>query len=358
MIISKTPYRISFFGGGTDYPAWYSKEGGAVLSTTIDKYCYISCRFLPPFFNIKHRIVWSHIETVMTISEILHPAVREGLRVLGFDDSTGLEIHHQGDLPARSGIGSSSSFTVGLIHVLTALKGQSLNKQDLALKAIELEQDVLKETVGSQDQIAAAYGGFNLIQFFKNSEFQVDPVSVLPSRLEALESSLMLIYTGTSRISSEIATGFISKLRAKAPILRRMRAMVDEAVSILGGTGDLDAFGELLHEGWMLKRNLGATVTNPVIDQVYDTARSGGALGGKLLGAGSSGFLVFYVRPDRQESVKRALSHYLSVPFSFESKGTTLIHNGSAADGDPSTDLTTLSKERRPGGKIVTRLGV
>ena len=161
MIISKTPYRISFFGGGTDYPEWYRKEGGAVLSTTIDKYCYLSCRYLPPFFNIKHRVVWSHIETVSSISEILHPAVREGLRFLGFDDSVGLEIHHQGDLPARSGIGSSSSFTVGLIKALTALRGQMISKYDLARSAIELKQNVLKENVGSQDQVAAAYGGFD-----------------------------------------------------------------------------------------------------------------------------------------------------------------------------------------------------
>src|SRR3989338_3059270 len=177
MIISKTPYRISFFGGGTDYPQWYLQEGGAVLSTTINRYCYISCRFFPPFFAVKHRIVWSHIETVSSISEILHPAVRAGLRFLGFDDSVGLEIHHQGDLPARSGVGSSSSFAVGLIHALMTLKGEKAGKHELAVKAMELEQKVLEETVGSQDQVAAAYGGMNVIKFFQDGSIKVEPLA-------------------------------------------------------------------------------------------------------------------------------------------------------------------------------------
>ena len=196
MIVSRTPYRMSFFGGGTDYPQWYLKEGGAVLSTTIDKYCYISCRYLPPFFNIKHRVVWSHIETVNTISEILHPAVREGLRYLEFDDSVGLEIHHQGDLPARSGIGSSSSFSVGLIHALTALQGQTIEKHEIALRAIELEQDRLKEHVGSQDQMAAAHGGLNVIRFDRSGDIQVEPVAAPSSRVQELQSRLVLLYAG------------------------------------------------------------------------------------------------------------------------------------------------------------------
>lgn len=326
MIISKTPYRISFFGGGTDYPAWYLKEGGAVLSTTIDKYCYISCRFLPPFFNIKHRVVWSHIETVSTISEILHPAVREGLRFLDFDDSVGLEIHHQGDLPARTGIGSSSSFTVGLIKALTALRGQLVGKHDLALKAIELEQNILKENVGSQDQVAAAYGGFNVIHLFQNGDIRVEPVTIPVSRISELESRLLLFYTGTSRVASEIAANIIANFQNRQAVLHQMRCMVDQALSILNSHENLDSFGKLLHENWMLKRELSSEVTTPLIDDIYKTAIENGALGGKLLGAGNTGFIVFYVPPEKQASVKQALSAYLHVPFKFENEGSTLIY--------------------------------
>ena len=326
MIISRTPFRISFFGGGTDYPAWYLEEGGAVLSTTIDKYCYISCRFLPPFFNIKHRIVWSHIETVSTISEILHPAVREGLRFLGFDDSVGLEIHHQGDLPARAGMGSSSSFAVGLIKALTALRGQMINKHDLALKAIELEQNVLKEHVGSQDQVAAAYGGLNVIHFSPNGDFQVEPVTIPASRITELQSRLLLFYTGTSRLASEVAADVVANLQSKQEVLRQMRSFVDQAVSLLNGNGSLDDFGRLLHENWKLKCQQSEFITNPIVDGIYKTAIEHGALGGKLLGAGGSGFIVFYVPPERQPHVKEALSGYLHVPFRFESEGCRLIY--------------------------------
>lgn len=328
MIISRTPYRISFFGGGTDYPTWYLEEGGAVLSTTMDKYCYISCRFLPPFFNIKHRIVWSHIETVSSISEILHPAVREGLRFLRSDDSVGFEIHHQGDLPARSGIGSSSSFTVGLIKALTALRGQMISKHDLALKAIKLEQTVLKENVGSQDQVAAAYGGFNVIHFLRNGDIQVEPVTIPPSRVLELQSRLLMFYTGTNRLASEVAADVVANLQSNKAVLRQMRRMVDQALSILNGSGSLDDFGRLLHEGWMLKRELGSGVTNPLVDGLYKTAIEHGALGGKLLGAGGAGFMVSYVPPEKQPQVRQALSNCLHVSFKFESEGSTLIYYG------------------------------
>lgn len=329
MITSRTPFRISFFGGGTDYPAWYLEEGGAVLSTTIDKYCYISCRFLSPFFNIKHRIVWSHIETVSTISEILHPAVREGLRYLGFDDSAGLEIHHQGDLPARTGMGSSSSFTVGLIKALTALRGQMISKHDLAVKAIELEQNVLKELVGSQDQVAAAYGGFNAIHFLQNGDFRVEPVTIPVSRLLELQSRLLLFYTGTSRIAAEIAADVVANLWHKQAELRKIRGMVDQALTILTDPGSLDDFGQLLHESWMLKRELSTAVTNASIDRLYQAAMDHGALGGKLLGAGGTGFMVFYVPVEKQPQVIQALSACLHVPFKFENEGSTLIYYGS-----------------------------
>ncbi len=326
MIISRTPFRISFFGGGTDYPDWYLKEGGAVLSTTIDKYCYLTCRQLPPFFADKHRIVWSHIETVSTISAILHPAVREGLKFLGFDDSMGLEIHHQGDLPARTGMGSSSAFAVGLIKAMTALQGRIIGKHELALQAIELEQQVLKECVGSQDQVAAAYGGLNLIYFLPSGDIRVEPVTIPKARIEELDQSLMMFYTGTTRFASEIAAKVVANMGSKQQQLRQMRGMVDRAIEILNSDTDLTAFGELLHQSWLLKRELSSAISNSVVDGIYDTARENGAIGGKLLGAGDAGFMIFFVPPEKQEDVRQALAQYLRVPFSFETEGSTIIH--------------------------------
>ena len=327
MIISRTPYRVSFFGGGTDYPDWYLKQGGAVLSTSIDKYCYLICRFLPPFFEVRHRIVWSHIETVNTISEILHPAVREGLRYLGFDDSLGIEIHHQGDLPAHSGIGSSSSFSVGLINGLLALMGESIDTHSLALKAIELEQEILKESVGSQDQMAAAHGGLNVMQFCEDGSINVEQVDLPQARIAELESHLMLIYTGTSRLSTEVASRVTANIPNKAAVLTRMRHMVDEGASLLQGNSSLDGFGELLHEGWTLKRSLAEGVTTSQIDEIYEAARTKGAIGGKLIGAGGGGFMLLFVPPEKQEKVRQVLDRYLAVPFSFEHTGSTIIYN-------------------------------
>jgi len=328
MIIARTPYRLSFFGGGTDYPAWYRREGGAVLSTTIDKYCYLTVRHLPPFFPTKHRVVWSHVETVSTVAEILHPAVREGMRFLGFDDAVGLEIHHQGDLPARAGMGSSSAFAVGLVQALTALRGQMIGKHALALQAVALEQEWMGDAVGSQDQVAAAYGGLNRIAFQPNGEIVVDPVTVPPARVEELQAHLMLFYTGTSRLASEVAADVVANLAGNEAVLRRMRAMVDEGVAILGGGDGVEAFGALLHEAWTLKRALSARVASPVVEEVYAHAIKAGALGGKLLGAGGSGFMVFFVPPRRRDAVLRALAGYLHVPFGFEREGSRIIYYG------------------------------
>jgi D-glycero-alpha-D-manno-heptose-7-phosphate kinase len=328
MIISRTPYRISFFGGGTDYPAWYLKEGGAVLSATIDKYCYISARLLPPFFSERHRIVWSHIETVASISEILHPAVREGLRFLGFTNAEGVEIHHQGDLPARSGIGSSSTFAVGLIRALTDLRGENLSKHQLALKALELEQNILRENVGSQDQIAAAYGGLNIVKFSTDGSFQVEPVSVKRERIADLENHLCLLYTGSSRMGGEIAASVIAGIQDKVAELRQMRRLVDQAHGILTGGDSLTAFGELLHETWLLKRSLADLVSNSEVDEIYRTARENGALGGKLLGAGAKGFMLFFVPPEKQATLRKALNRFVFVPFCFENEGSTTIYQG------------------------------
>jgi D-glycero-alpha-D-manno-heptose-7-phosphate kinase len=326
MIISKTPYRVSFFGGGTDYPAWYMKNGGAVLSSTIDKYCYINCRRFPRFFGYKYRIVWSHIENVSTIGEILHPAVREGLRYLGINGDMCLEIHHQGDLPARAGMGSSSSFSVGLIRTLLALKGQIIDKHDLALKAIKFEQNVLKENVGSQDQMAAAHGGLNIIRFEKDGTIHVEPLTISKKRIGELESHLMLLYTGTSRLSSEIAGEIIQQVDQKGEVLTRMYDMVFKAAKILNDGGDINEFGKLLDESWQFKRQLATQISNNDIDRIYNTAMDNGALGGKLLGAGASGFMIFFAPPEYQQRIRNALQGYLHVPFRFEFDGSKLIH--------------------------------
>ncbi len=335
MILTKTPFRISFFGGGTDFPSWYLTEGGATLSTTIDKYCYISCRVLPPFFQTKHRIVWSYIESVPVINDILHPAVRLGLNYMGLDDSTGIEIHHQSDLPARSGVGSSSAFVVGLISALALFKGKKLSKHQLAQKAIELEQNVLKESVGSQDQIAASYGGFNQIEFHSGGEFQVHPVALPADRLAEFQSKLLLFYTGSARNGIELAAKVISNIPKSKPTLRLMRQMVDEGMNILTSNQSLSAFGSLLHEGWALKQQLNSAVSNPYIDSIYEKAIKHGALGGKVLGSGGSGFILFYVPEERRQKVIKALANCFHVPFCFEREGTSVLCNAGVPTRTP-----------------------
>jgi len=325
MAISRTPYRISFFGGGTDYPDWYLKHGGAVLSMAIDKYCYITGRHMPPFFGIKHRVVWSHIETVGAISEILHPAVRAGLKATGFDDDQGVELHHQGDLPARSGIGSSSAFAVGLINVLHAMRGQAISRDDLAQAAIDLERNHLQETVGSQDQVASAYGGLNVIKFLRNGAIDVEPIGLPDDIRREFERHLMVFYTGTSRLSNSLTQQYVDNLGAKERNLKTMQAMVPEATSLLA-RADFEAFGRMLNDSWMLKRSLAASISTGTIDCIYDDACRAGALGGKLLGAGGSGFMVFVVPPERQRKVHEALSHLISVPVRVDFTGSTIIY--------------------------------
>jgi D-glycero-alpha-D-manno-heptose-7-phosphate kinase len=295
-----------------------------VLSTTIDKYCYVTARYLPPFFNVRHRIVWSHIETVQSIGEILHPAVREGLAMLGYTDATGVEIHHQGDLPARTGVGSSSSFAVGLILALKALRGEAIGRHDLALAAIDLEQNRLRDNVGSQDQVAAAHGGLNVIDFDTDGTIRVTPVAADPARVRALEERMMMFYTGLSRMGSEVAADLVANIGAREAQLHRMRALVDQATKVLHG-GDLDDFGHLLDETWQLKRQLSALVSNDGIDAIYARARAAGALGGKLLGAGTAGFMLFYVPPGRREAVQDALRDLLHVPVRLDTEGATLL---------------------------------
>jgi D-glycero-alpha-D-manno-heptose-7-phosphate kinase len=323
MIITRTPFRISFFGGGTDYPPWFREHGGQVLATTIDKYCYISCRKLPPFFEHKHRIVYSLIENVHTIDEIKHPAVREILRWGKVE--TGLEIHHDGDLPARSGLGSSSSFTVGLVHALRALDGRYSAKEDLAREAIHIEQDLIGENVGSQDQVSAAFGGFNRIEFLRNGGFVVHPVILKRERIRDLQDHLMLCFTGISRIASEVAKSKIDNLSQRAVELTRMGAMVEEGTRLLQSERPIVEFGDLLHEGWMHKRSLSPMVSNGVIDDLYEAARSAGARGGKLLGAGGGGFLLLFAEPERQAQVRERLRDLIHVPFRFEDSGSRVV---------------------------------
>jgi D-glycero-alpha-D-manno-heptose-7-phosphate kinase len=325
MAISRTPYRISFFGGGTDYPDWYRTYGGAVLSMAINKYCYVSGRHLPPFFGIRHRIVWSHIETVGSISEILHPAVRAGLKAAGFDDDEGVELHHQGDLPARSGIGSSSAFSVGLINALHAMRGETIEKHELAQAAIDLERTELQETVGCQDQVASAYGGLNVIRFNTDGRIAVDPVDLPDDRRIEFERRLMLFYTGTSRLSSSLAKQLVDNFALKTKNIQRMQAMVPDAAEMLRRS-DFDSFGKLLHETWKLKRGLTNSISTSTIDRIYDDALRAGALGGKLLGAGGAGFIVFVVPPVHQRSVREALSHLISVPVRTDFSGSTIIY--------------------------------
>ena len=322
MIISRTPFRVSFFGGGTDYNGWFQDHGGSVLATTIDKYCYISCRYLPPFFEHKSRIIYSIIETVKSLDDIKHPSVREVLRFLNIHE--GVEIHHDGDLPARTGLGSSSSFTVGLLNGLHALKGQMVTKEQLAREAILVEQDMIKENVGCQDQTLAAYGGFNIIEFGGTNHLRVQPLTVPAAKLNLLQEHLMLFFTGFSRHASSIAKAQIENIPQKKAELARMYEMVHEAVEILGGN-DLLKFGRLLDESWKLKRTLSDKISNARIDDLYSTAIRAGAVGGKLLGAGGGGFVLLFVQPSSKDKIRHALKGLLEVPFKFENLGSQII---------------------------------
>lgn len=323
MIISRTPFRISFFGGGTDYPAWYRKHGGAVLATTIDKYCYLTCRYLPPFFKHRIRVVYSEIEDCQTVEEISHPAVREVLLYLKMDH--GIEIHHDGDLPARSGIGSSSSFTVGLLHALYALKGQMPSKHQLAQESTYIEQELLKETVGSQDQISAAYGGFNHIKLLPTGEFSIRPITLKKERIEELNSHLMLFYTGIKRTASNIAKSYVNDIEARRRQLRILNDLLEESITILNTGKEIIGFGELLHEAWQAKKSLSTLVSNSDVDEIYNMARSAGAIGGKLTGAGAGGFMLLFVPPEKQKEVREKLKKLIYVPFKFESGGSQII---------------------------------
>jgi D-glycero-alpha-D-manno-heptose-7-phosphate kinase len=338
MIISRTPFRVSFFGGGTDYPTWYRAHGGAVLATTIDKYCYLTCRYLPPFFEHKIRVVYSKIENCHSVDEITHPAVREILRHSKID--RGIEIHHDGDLPARSGMGTSSAFTVGLLHALYALKGHMPTKAQLAKESIVIEQEILKETVGSQDQILAAHGGFNHVIFYPSGEITVKPVTISSARLNELNRHLMLFYTGIRRTASGVAESYVNGMDDKDRQLRFIGNLTNEGISVLCSKSRISFFGELLHNAWQVKRDLSARVSNSDIEEIYGEAMSAGAIGGKLLGAGGGGFILFFVPPSKQTTIKRRLNKLIYVPFRFESSGSQIIFF------DPERDYSKEEKAR------------
>ena len=324
MIITRTPFRVSFFGGGTDYPTWYREHGGAVLATTIDKYCYITCRYLPPFFDHRYRLVYSRIETVENVADIQHPSARA---VLGLEDQLhGVEIHYDGDLPARAGLGTSSAFTVGLIHALSALKGQYISKEALANRAIHVEQNVVGEHVGSQDQVSVACGGFNRISFSHDGSIKVDPIILPMKRLTELQSHLMLFFTRVQRIASDVAKAQIDNIKNRRAELKKMHEMVDRGIMILvDSITPIEEFGTLLDEGWRYKRSLSDRVSTPEIDDMYAAALQTGAIGGKILGAGGGGFLLLFVPPHRQAAMCERLKHLVHVPFQFENSGSRVV---------------------------------
>lgn len=323
MIISRTPFRISFFGGGTDYPVWFREHGGSVLATSINRYCYITCRFLPPFFQHKSRVVWSKIELVNDEREVTHPIIREAVKYLEIDE--GIEIHHEGDLPARSGLGSSSAAAVGILNALYALRGNMVSKATLAREAITIEQDILKENVGVQDQIQTAFGGLNRIDIARDGSFQVRPVVIGEQRARDLEHHMLLFYTGISRDASSVAADQISAIPRRSDELHEMQRMVDLATEMLTGDADLTEFGRLMHEAWLLKRSISDKIAPAFVDDIYDRAMRAGASGGKLLGAGGGGFMLFIVRPDLHQVVLSALSELLVVPVELDRAGSQII---------------------------------
>lgn len=323
MIITKTPFRMSFFGGGTDMESFFMENGGAVLSTTFDKYCYVNVRHLPRFFDYSTELSYAKIERVTDVNDIQHPAIREAMKMLDMHE---IRLTYEADLPARSGLGTSSSFAVGMINAFYALKGKYADKKKLADAAIYLERELCKEAGGWQDQIAASYGGFNRINF--NSDgYEVLPLIINPERKRQLNNNLMMFFTGFTRFSSDVQKANASNKADKVNQLKEMLALVDEAEKVLvDKQSDLDEFGRLLDHTWRIKRKTGNTVSTNSIDELYDKGLKAGALGGKLLGAGGGGFLVFYVEPDKQEKVKKAMEDLLHIPFEFEDGGTRVIH--------------------------------
>ena len=324
MIITKTPFRMSFFGGGTDMEEYFRENGGAVLSTTFDKYCYVNVRHLPRFFDYTTELSYSRMERVSRVEDIQHPAVREAMKMLDMHE---IRLTYEADLPARSGLGTSSSFAVGMLNAFYALKGKYADKKRLADEAIYLERVLCAEAGGWQDQIAASFGGFNRIVFSADG-YEVLPVIISPERKKRLNDNLLMFFTGFTRFSSELQkVNNVSGTEEKRLRLRRMYALVEDAEQVLVNKDtDLDDFGRLLDVTWRLKKGTGSSISTGSIDELYDRGMQAGALGGKLLGAGGGGFLLFYVQPEKQEAVKRAMQDLMYIPFRFEDGGTRVIH--------------------------------
>jgi D-glycero-alpha-D-manno-heptose-7-phosphate kinase len=325
MIISRTPFRISFFGGGTDYPIWYNENGGIVLSTTINKYCYLNVRKLPPFFEYKHRIRYHKNEEVNFLSEIDHPSVREIAKLLNI--SEGIEIVHSADVPARSGLGTSSTFSVGLLNAFYALNNYMPTKRELALNAINIEQNIIGESVGSQDQVAAAFGGFNKITFMQDRTFDVSPIILSEERLLELQNNLLLCFTGFARSASSVATKQIEQTKYRYKELTHISEICLEALKVLLDRNcSINEFGKLLGESWLVKKSLTNVISNSQIDEMYKAGIDAGAIGGKLLGAGSGGFMLFFAPKEKHKKIMDKLSSKLFVPFRFESTGSKIIY--------------------------------
>lgn len=323
MIITKTPFRISFFGGGTDIPSFFNEYGGAVISTTFDKYAYVNVRHLPPFMPYYTELCYSRFERVNCVDDIEHPAIREAMRMLDIHE---IRLTYEGDLPARTGLGTSSTFAVAMLNAFYALKGKYVGKRKLAEDAIYLERELCKESGGWQDQIAAAYGGLNRIDF-SNNQFKVTPIIIHPEKKKLLNDSLMLFFTGISRFSSDVQKDTISNQDKKLAQLKEMLSLVDDAQSILESKhSDLNEFGRLLDHTWRLKRDTGGKISNNSIDALYERGLKAGALGGKLLGAGGGGFLLFYIEPDKKEALLKEFDELMHVPFEFEDEGTSVVH--------------------------------
>ena len=324
MIVSRTPYRISLFGGGTDFPGWYHEHGGAVIGTTINKYCYLSVRRLPPFFEHKHRIVYSKIELPSHVNEIQHPSVRAVLQNHWAEG--GLEVHHQGDLPARSGLGSSSSFTVGLLHAIRALRGAISGAEWLADEAIRIEQDVIGESVGSQDQVWAAYGGTNIIKFEVGGQVNVQPLIISKKQEHDLNDHLLLFFTGFSRYAVDIESEKMARLKSLDPHLLKLHGLVHDAAKIIQGhEGVITDLGEMLRESWEVKKQLSSGVTTDAIDDIYAQGINAGALGGKLLGAGGGGFMLFFAPPEAHDNIKARLNKLINVDINIGSSGSKIV---------------------------------
>lgn len=323
MIITKTPYRMSFFGGGTDVPDFFNVFGGAVISTTFDKYSYVNVRHMPPFHDYMTEVVYNKIERVNDVQSIVHPSIREAMKYLDMHE---IRLTYEGDLPARTGLGTSSTFAVGMLNAFYALKGKYVGKRKLAEDAIYLERVLCKERGGWQDQVAASFGGLNRIDF-KDDQFKITPIIMDQERKHELNGNLLLFYTGLSRYSADVQKDTMSNLDEKTKQLKEMLALVDEAESVLENRhSDLHDFGKLLDYSWRLKRATGSRISNSDIDDLYETGLRAGALGGKLLGAGGGGFLLFYCERGKQDTLKKALEKLMIVPFNFENEGTKIIY--------------------------------